>query len=109
MPRSVLSGLDVGPTLWGDPRQSTGSALAPDLRGSNERSRRLSEPGPPWEVMHVTEPLRLPALPLVDAALLPGMVLPVTLDGEAQAAVDAAQASAGSRLLAVPRLDGVYS
>src|SRR4051812_16508226 len=37
------------------------------------------------------------------------MVLPVTLDGEAQAAVDAAQASAGSRLLAVPRLDGVYS
>src|SRR3954453_22132410 len=37
------------------------------------------------------------------------MVLPVTLDGEAQAAVDAARASAGSRLLAVPRLDGVYS
>src|SRR3954471_21746408 len=37
------------------------------------------------------------------------MVLPVTLDGEAQDAVDAAQASAGSRLLAVPRLDGVYS
>src|SRR4051812_26951252 len=59
--------------------------------------------------MHVTETLRLPVLPLVDDVLLPGMVLPVTLDGEAQAAVDAAQASAGSRLLAVPRLDGVYS
>src|SRR3954454_18086278 len=59
--------------------------------------------------MSVTETLRLPVLPLVDDVLLPGMVLPVTLDGEAQAAVDAAQASAGSRLLAVPRLDGVYS
>src|SRR3954467_12136644 len=59
--------------------------------------------------MHVTETLRLPVLPLVDDVLLPGMVLPVTLDGEAQAAVDAAQASAGSRLLAVSRLDGVYS
>src|SRR3954470_16659751 len=57
----------------------------------------------------MTETLRLPVLPLVDDVLLPGMVLPVTLDGEAQAAVDAAQASAGSRLLAVPRLDGVYS
>src|SRR3954468_12074590 len=37
------------------------------------------------------------------------MVLPGALDAEAQAAVDAAQASAGKRLLAVPRLDGVYS
>ncbi|MGZ4606455.1 MAG: endopeptidase La [Blastococcus sp.] len=57
----------------------------------------------------MTEVLRLPVLPLVDDVLLPGMVLPVSLDAEAQAAVDAAQASAGSRLLAVPRLDGVYS
>src|SRR4051795_10258770 len=57
----------------------------------------------------MTETVRLPVLPLVDDVLLPGMVLPVTLDGEAQAAVDAAQTSAGSRLLAVPRLDGVYS
>ncbi len=57
----------------------------------------------------MTEVLRLPVLPLVDDVLLPGMVLPVSLDAEAQAAVDAAQSSAGSRLLAVPRLDGVYS
>jgi ATP-dependent Lon protease len=60
-------------------------------------------------VISVTEVLRLPVLPLVDDVLLPGMVVPVTLDGDTQAAVDAAQASAGSRLLAVPRLDGVYS
>jgi ATP-dependent Lon protease len=57
----------------------------------------------------VTETVRLPVLPLVDDVLLPGMVVPVTLDGDTQAAVDAAQTSAGSRLLAVPRLDGVYS
>jgi ATP-dependent Lon protease len=60
-------------------------------------------------VISVTEVLRLPVLPLVDDVLLPGLVVPVTLDGDTQAAVDAAQASAGSRLLAVPRLDGVYS
>src|SRR4051794_296831 len=57
----------------------------------------------------MAEALRLPVLPLNDAVLLPGMVLPVTLDSEAQAAVDASVASAGKRLLAVPRLDGVYS
>ncbi|RBY83713.1 endopeptidase La [Geodermatophilus sp. TF02-6] len=57
----------------------------------------------------MAEGIRLPVLPLNDDVLLPGMVLPVTLDPEAQAAVDAAQASAGSRLLVVPRLDGVYS
>jgi ATP-dependent Lon protease len=57
----------------------------------------------------MAEALRLPVLPLNDDVLLPGMVLPVELDAEAQAAVDAAQSSAGSRLLVVPRLDGVYS
>src|SRR5881227_3429392 len=36
------------------------------------------------------------------------MVLPVALDAEARAAVDAARSSADSRLLVVPRLDGVY-
>ena len=35
-------------------------------------------------------------------------VLPVTLDSEAQAAVDASASSAGKQLLVVPRLDGVY-
>src|SRR3954462_3569623 len=57
----------------------------------------------------MAEALRLPVLPLNDDVLLPGMVLPVTLDSESQAAVDASASSAGKRLLVVPRLDGVYS
>jgi ATP-dependent Lon protease len=56
----------------------------------------------------MAEALRLPVLPLNDSVLLPGMVLPVTLDAESQAAVDASASSAGKRLLVVPRLDGVY-
>jgi len=56
----------------------------------------------------MAEALRLPVLPLNDDVLLPGMVLPVTLDPESQAAVDASVSSAGKRLLVVPRLDGVY-
>lgn len=50
----------------------------------------------------------LPVLPLTDAVLLPGMVIPVTLDPTTQAAVDAARASGDKKLLAVPRLDGEY-
>jgi ATP-dependent Lon protease len=59
----------------------------------------------------------LPVLPLTDGVLLPGMVVPVELDSEAQAAVDAAR-TAGSatggirseaRVLVVPRLDGKYA
>jgi ATP-dependent Lon protease len=50
----------------------------------------------------------LPVLPLVDAVLLPGMVIPVTLDAGTQAAVDAARASGNNTLIAVPRLDGEY-
>jgi ATP-dependent Lon protease len=50
----------------------------------------------------------LPVLPLTDAVLLPGMVIPVTLDTTTQAAVDAARTSAAKKLLAVPRLDGEY-
>jgi ATP-dependent Lon protease len=49
-----------------------------------------------------------PVLPLVDQVLLPGMVVPVTLDGGTQAAIDAARASADNTVLAVPRLDGEY-
>ncbi|BCJ56691.1 endopeptidase La [Micromonospora endophytica] len=49
-----------------------------------------------------------PVLPLTDAVLLPGMVIPVTLDPTIQAAVDAARATGDRRLLAVPRLDGEY-
>ena len=50
----------------------------------------------------------LPVLPLTDAVLLPGMVIPVTLETTTQAAIDAARTSAGKKLLAVPRLDGEY-
>ena len=50
----------------------------------------------------------LPVLPLTDAVLLPGMVIPVTLDATTQAAVDAARAAGDNRVLAVPRVDGEY-
>jgi ATP-dependent Lon protease len=52
----------------------------------------------------------LPVLPLTDQVLLPGMVIPVTLDASTQAAVDAARAAGSDEktLLAVPRLDGEY-
>ncbi|WP_426514301.1 endopeptidase La [Dactylosporangium sp. McL0621] len=50
----------------------------------------------------------LPVLPLNDDVLLPGMVIPVTLDASTQAAVDAARAAGDQRVLAVPRVDGAY-
>ncbi|MEU8391805.1 endopeptidase La [Micromonospora sp. NPDC048842] len=50
----------------------------------------------------------LPVLPLTDAVLLPGMVIPVTLDPTTQAAIDAARATGDRKLLAVPRIDGEY-
>jgi ATP-dependent Lon protease len=49
-----------------------------------------------------------PVLPLADTVLLPGMVIPVTLDTGTQAAVDAARAAGNDVLVAVPRLDGKY-
>lgn len=66
-------------------------------------------------------PLTLPVLPLDDAVVLPGMVVPVDLtDAEARAAVEAAQAAHRSgqpqpgsgnkpRVLLVPRVDGDYA
>src|SRR3954467_11482115 len=57
----------------------------------------------------MAEALRLPVLPLNDDVLLPGMVLPVALDGEARAAVDAATSSAGKQLLVLPPLPGGHS
>jgi ATP-dependent Lon protease len=57
----------------------------------------------------VTETVRLPVLPLSDAVVLPGMVVPVELDQEAQAAVDAARTAADSRLIVAPRLAGGYA
>ena len=58
--------------------------------------------------------LTLPVLPLTDGVLLPGMVVPVELDSEAQAAVDAARTGhsgvrSEARVLVVPRLDGKYA
>jgi ATP-dependent Lon protease len=50
----------------------------------------------------------LPVLPLTEAVLLPGMVIPVQLDSATQAAVDTARSSSDKTLLAVPRLDGDY-
>jgi ATP-dependent Lon protease len=56
--------------------------------------------------------VNLPVLPLDDAVVLPGMVVPVRLDNaEARAAIDAAQSGRGSgpaRVLLVPRIDGQY-
>jgi ATP-dependent Lon protease len=50
----------------------------------------------------------LPVLPLAETVLLPGMVIPVTLDSDTQAAVDAARTGGDKTVLAVPRLDGSY-
>src|SRR5690242_5087205 len=47
-------------------------------------------------------------MPLAEAVLLPGMVIPVTLDAGTQAAVDAARSAGDNTLIAVPRLDGEY-
>jgi ATP-dependent Lon protease len=52
----------------------------------------------------------LPVLPLADTVLLPGMVIPVTLDSATQPAIDVARNSGekDKTVLAVPRLDGGY-
>ncbi|WP_020579011.1 endopeptidase La [Actinopolymorpha alba] len=60
--------------------------------------------------------LTLPLLFLADTVVLPGMVVPVELDGERQAAVDAARLAAqggttdgtSPQVLVVPRLEGKY-
>jgi ATP-dependent Lon protease len=59
----------------------------------------------------MSDTLILPVLPLDDAVVLPGMVVPLDLsDTEVRAAIDAARASGQGkpRLLLVPRLDGRY-
>ena len=69
------------------------------------------------EVADMPTTLTLPVLPLTDSVLLPGMVVPVELDTEAQAAVDAARTAGGAgggirgepRVLVVPRLGGRYA
>ena len=58
----------------------------------------------------MTQIQQLPVLPLADAVVLPGMVVPVTLDDpERQAAIDAAQTGAEGLVLVVPRLEGKYA
>ncbi|MGH3390805.1 MAG: LON peptidase substrate-binding domain-containing protein, partial [Actinomadura sp.] len=58
----------------------------------------------------MSETLTLPVLPLDDAVVLPGMVVPLDLsDGEVRAAIEAARASRQTgrpRVLLVPRVDG---
>ena len=58
--------------------------------------------------------MNVAVLPLTDAVVLPGMVVPITLDDhEARSAIEAAQAAAvdgqDAAVLLVPRLDGKYS
>jgi ATP-dependent Lon protease len=57
----------------------------------------------------MTGTMTLPVLPLVDDVVLPGMVAPIALDGEAQAAVDAARSAGEGKLVLVPRVDGAYN
>ncbi|MGH3526009.1 MAG: AAA family ATPase, partial [Pseudonocardiaceae bacterium] len=64
----------------------------------------------------MTNTVQLPVLPLTDAVVLPGMVVPVRLaDAEIRAAIEAAQAAtaedpaAEAQVLLVPRLEGRYA
>jgi ATP-dependent Lon protease len=56
----------------------------------------------------VTDVLTLPILSLPDQVVLPGMVVPVELDGDARAVIDAARAGSDGRLLLAPRLADRY-
>ena len=73
------------------------------------RPRPLVRPPPaPAE----RDPLRLPLLFVGADVVLPGMVVPLQLNSERQAAVDAARSAATedavARVLLVPRVDGRY-
>jgi ATP-dependent Lon protease len=52
--------------------------------------------------------LTLPILSVPDLVVLPGMVVPVELDGDARAVIDAARAGSDGRLLLAPRLSDRY-
>ncbi|MCS3781361.1 endopeptidase La [Tsukamurella ocularis] len=56
----------------------------------------------------MSEQISLPVLFVPDLVVLPGMVVPITLDDAAQAAVDAGRASERGKLLIAPRLDDRY-
>jgi ATP-dependent Lon protease len=56
----------------------------------------------------VPDVLTLPILSLPDLVVLPGMVVPIELDGDARAVIDAARAGSDGRLLLAPRLADRY-
>jgi ATP-dependent Lon protease len=56
----------------------------------------------------MAEAKSVPVLFVSDPIVLPGMVVPITLDDAARAAVDAAQATDTGKLLIAPRLDDRY-
>src|SRR3954449_6663585 len=56
----------------------------------------------------MTDVLTLPILSLPDLVVLPGMVVPIELDSDARAVIDAARAGSGGRLLLAPRLADRY-
>ncbi|GAB3484782.1 endopeptidase La [Flexivirga lutea] len=56
----------------------------------------------------MTRTTELPVLFLHDQVALPGMTLPIELDDEARAAVDAARAAGSEQLLLAPRIDDNY-
>ena len=56
----------------------------------------------------MSEAIAVPVLFVSEPIVLPGMVVPIELDDAARAAVDAAQASDGGKLLIAPRLDDRY-
>ncbi|MDT4922000.1 MAG: ATP-dependent Lon protease, partial [Pseudonocardiales bacterium] len=56
----------------------------------------------------MSDVLTLPILSLPDLVVLPGMVVPVELDGDARAVIDAARAGSDGQLLLAPRLADRY-
>jgi ATP-dependent Lon protease len=56
----------------------------------------------------MTDVITLPLLSTPDLVVLPGMVVPIELDGEARPVVDAAQAGSDGKLLLAPRLSDRY-
>ena len=56
----------------------------------------------------MSETKSVPVLFVTDTIVLPGMVVPITLDDAARAAIDAAQASESGQLLIAPRLEDRY-
>src|SRR4051812_4466994 len=78
---------------------SAGEARRHSLRSASASQRSSA----------MSETKNLPVLPLADEVVLPGMVAPITLDSEAQAAVDAARSAADGKLVLVPRVNGAYN